>query len=168
MLDNTSAVFIVKQVSLYAGSTIMGLSSIGFQLQARHKYMQLDLPLWLFLIATVLLIFAGAGFAQNTDTMRAETGKLGKYITSVTVGMVVTFIVLPLIVTEPNPVWIMFTGVMSSFSGTVLLYLLTRVLQDKALHDAIIETVTTAIKDFVIGSINRAKAVWDALTGKSK
>lgn len=168
MIDNISATFLAKHISLYFGSTLLGAASIGFQLQARHKYMQLDLPLWLFLIATVILIFAGAGFAQNTDTMRAETGKVGKYLTSCAVGIIVTFIVLPLVVTEPNPVWIMFTGVMSSFSGTVLLYLLTKVLQDKALHDAIIETLTTAIRDFVVGSVNRAKAVWDALTGKSK
>ncbi len=168
MIDNVSVTFLAKHISLYSGSTLLGVASIGFQLQARHKYMQLDLPLWLFLIATVFLIFAGAAFSLRTDTLRSEPGKLGKYLTACGVGIIVTFIVLPLVVTEPNPVWIMFTGVMSSFSGTVLLYLLTKVLQDKALHDAIIETLTTAIRDFVVGSVSRAKAVWDALTGKTK
>ena len=168
MIDNISATFLAKHISLYSGSTLLGVASIGFQLQERHKYMQLDLPLWLFLIATVFLIFAGAGFSLRTDTMQSSGGKVGKYLTACAVGIIVTFVVLPLVVTEPNPVWIMFTGVMSSFSGTVLLFLLTKVLQDKSLHDAIIETITTAIKDFVVGSVNRAKAVWDALTGKSK
>lgn len=168
MLDNISATVLAKHVSLYSGSTLLGLASIGLQLQERHKYMQLDLPLWLFLIATVILIFAGAAFSLRTDTMRTETSKVSKYLTACAVGIIVTFIVLPLVFKEPNPVWIMFTGVMSSFSGTVLLYLLTKVLQDKNLHDAIIETLTTAIRDFVVGSVSRAKAVWDALTGNSK
>ena len=168
MFDNISAGFLAKHISLYAGSTMMGAASIGFQLQARHKYMQLDLPLWMFLIATVLLIFGGAAFSLKTDTLQADTGKVSKYLTACAMGTVVTFIVLPLIVSEPNPVLIMLTGIISSFSGTILLYLLTKVLQDKTLHAAIIEILTSAIKDFVVGSVERARAVWNAFWGKSK
>lgn len=168
MFDNISAVFMAKHVSLYLGSTVMGAASIGFQLQARHKYMQLDLPLWLFLIATVILIFAGAAFSLRTDTMQDESSKGGKYLTACAVGIIVTFIVLPLVVSEPNPVWIMFTGVMSSFSGTVLLYLLAKVVQDRSLHDAIINILKTAVIDFVVGVVERAKDVWNAFMGNSK
>lgn len=169
MFDNISTVIIAKYTGLYLGSTLMGFASIGLQLQQRHQYMQLDLPLWLFLIATIVLIFAGAAFSLGTDTMRDESGKVGKYFTAIAVGTVSTFVVLPLIITEPNPIWIMFTGVTTSFSGTILLYLLTKVLQDKKLHEAIIDIMTNAIKDFVVGFIERIRAVWEAIKhGKDK
>lgn len=168
MFDNIGAVVVAKNLGLYTASTLMGVSSIGFQLQARHRYMQLDLPLWLFLIATVILIFTGAAFSLRTDTMSGEGGRVGKYLTACAVGIIVTFIVLPLVVAEPNPIWIMFTGVISSFSGTVLLYLLTKVLMDVELHTAIIEILKSAIKDFLIGVVNRAKDVWNAIVGNSK
>lgn len=163
MFDHIHSVLLGKYISLSLGSTIMGAASIGFQLQERHKYMQLDLPLWLFLIATVVLIFGSAAFSLTTDTMRSGSGKVSKYFTAISVGTVSTFIVLPLVVAEPNPLWIMFTGVVTTFSGTILLYLLTKVLQDKNLHEAIIEILTNAVKDLIVGSIDRIRAVWEAI-----
>lgn len=165
MIDNITAINTLKHITLFGASTVAGGVSLSVQLQERHQYMYLQLPLWVFLVATVVLIFAGAFVSMLTDTMQSETGKVGKFLTAFTVGVIVTFVVLPLVVAEPNPLYLMLTGVVSSFSGTVLLYLLTKVVTDEVLHQTILDIVTTGIKDSVTTIVTRISDAIKAFFG---
>lgn len=168
MFDDMGATKIAKSISLYFGSTVGGVASLSLQLQTRHQYMHLELPLWVFLTLTIILIFTGAAFSLRTDTLRGGSSRAEKYLTACAMGLIVTFLVLPVVVAKPNPLWIMLTGAISSFSGTILLYLLTRVLQDKALHEALVKITTDALRDGIVGFVERIRAVWDAIHGRGK
>lgn len=165
MIDNFTAMSTLKHITLFGASTVAGGVSLSVQLQERHQYMYLQLPLWVFLVATMVLIFAGAFVSMLTDTMQSETGKVGQFLTALTVGIIVTFVCLPLVVAEPNPLYLMLTGVVSSFSGTVLLYLLTKVVTDEVLHRSILDIVTTGIKDSVTITVTRISDAIKAFFG---
>ena len=165
MIDNITAINTLKHLTLFGASTVAGGVSLSVQLQERHQYMYLQLPLWVFLVATVVLIFAGAFVSMLTDAMQSETGKVGQFLTAFSVGIIVTFVFLPLVVAEPNPLYLMLTGVVSSFSGTVLLYLLTKVVTDEVLHQSILDIVTTGIRESVTTIVTRVSDAIKAFFG---
>lgn len=165
MIDNITAINTLKHITLFGASTVAGGVSLSVQLQERHQYMYLQLPLWVFLAATMVLIFAGAFVSMLTDTMQSESGKVGKFLTALIVGIIVTFVFLPLVVAEPNPLYLMLTGVVSSFSGTVLLYLLTKVVTDEVLHQSILDIVTTGIRESVTTIVSRISDAIKAFFG---
>lgn len=168
MIDKITAIGTLKHITLFGASTVAGGVSLSVQLQEQHQYMYLQLPLWVFLVATMVLIFAGAFVSMLTDTMRTDSGRFGQFLTALTVGIIVTFVFLPLVVAEPNPLYLMLTGVVSSFSGTVLLYLLTKVVTDEVLHQSILDIVTTGVRDSVTTIVTRISDVIKAIFGGGK
>lgn len=119
--------------------------TLGAQLNVTHSFMYLQIPLWWFFVASVVLAFVGAFWSLNTDTLREGGTRMGKLLTAATVGLISTFVVLPSVVDAPNVILMMITSLGGGFSGTVLLYLAARLINNKELHDSVIDIISEKI-----------------------
>lgn len=134
-----SAASLVTQVSPTAPT------SIAAQLNVPHAFMYLQVPLWWFFVASVLLAFVGAFWSLNSDTLKGKGSTVGKLLTAATVGLIATFLVLPAVNDTPNVVAMMLIALGGGYSGTVLLYLAARLVNNKSLHDALIDVISDKI-----------------------
>ena len=147
MPQNIAAFQTAKLLTLSAAGTAASAASISAQLGQTHNFFYLQLPLWLFFIAMIVLTFAGAFLSLTTDYMRTRGTTLSKLTTAVVVALFVSFIVLPTIITEPSVGLMMVTAFFGGLSGTILTYVFMRLLNNKELQDAVIDLIVNrAIK----------------------
>lgn len=147
MPQNIAAFQTAKLLTLSAAGTAASAASISAQLGQTHNFLYLQLPLWLFLIAMIILTFAGAFLSLTTDYMRARGTFLSKFTTAVIVALFISFVVLPTIITEPSVGLMMITAFFGGLSGTILTYVFMRLLNNKELQDAVIDLIVNrAIK----------------------
>ena len=117
-------------------------ASLSMQLNEPYLFFYLQLPLWFIFIAMIILTFLSAFISLATDYMRAAQGTTAsKFATAITVGLVISFVVLPTFISEPTPGLMMLTAAVAGFSGTILLYLAGRLISNKELHDAVIDLI---------------------------
>lgn len=134
-----------KYIAISGVGTAASAMSLGVQLNQQHEFMHLYLPLWYFYVAMIVLSFAGAFLSLATDTLRDKGSTMGKVITATTVGLIVSFILLPAVTAQPSPVVMLVTAVGGGFSGTVLLYLAARLINNQSLQDSVIDLLSTRI-----------------------
>ena len=65
------------------------------------------------------------------------------------VKLVITFLILPVAVSTPSVLFLMITAFFGSLAGTILLHLISELLGDKELLDAVTDTV----KRFLISKL---------------
>ncbi len=141
MPHNIAALKTAQLLTLSTAGTAASAASISAQLGQTHAFFYLQLPLWLFFIAMVVLTFAGAFISLTTDYMRSRGTFAGKFATAVVVGLVISFIVLPTLITEPSAGLMMVTAFGGGLSGTILTYVTMRLLNNKELQDAVIDLI---------------------------
>jgi len=146
MPHNIAAFKTAQLLTLSAAGTAASAAGISAQLGQKHAFFYLQLPLWLFFIAMVVLTFLGAFIALTTDYMRARGTTASKFTTAIVVGLVISFVVLPTLITEPSAGLMMVTAFFGGLSGTILTYVSMRLLNNKELQDAV---VTLIVQRFI-------------------
>jgi len=129
-------------------------ASLSMQLNEPYLFFYLQLPLWFLFITMIVLTFVGAFLSLTTDYMRARGTKTSKFSTALIVGLVISFVVLPTITTEPNPALMMLTAVTAAFSGTTLVYLAGRLIGNKQLQDAVIDLIVQRSIKFLAAALD--------------
>ena len=116
----------------------MGLSE---QLNVTHDYLNLSLPYWVFLLSMAILNFVGAGFATQTDYMRANGSRVGNFFTALFVGLFLSFIVLPTASPDASVGLMQIASFISGLCGTILLRVTINILDRQDLQDAIVDLI---------------------------
>ena len=144
MPQNLATFEAAKMLTLSVAGTATSAAAAGLsvQLNQQYSFFHLDLPLWFFYLAMVLLTFMGAFLSLTTDYMRNSSGStLSKFSTAVMVALFISFVVLPATIDKPSPALMMITSFVGGLSGTLLLYITMRLLGNKELQDAVIDLI---------------------------
>lgn len=141
MQPNLATLEAAKLLTLSTAGTAASAAGISAQLGQTHAFFYLQLPLWFFYIAMIVLAFAGAFLSLTTDYMRSRGTACGKFGTAMIVGLVISFVVLPTLITEPSAGLMMVTAFFGGLSGTILTYVAMRLLNNKELQDAVIDLI---------------------------
>lgn len=141
MPPNLATLESAKLLTLSTAGTAASAAGISAQLSQTHAFFYLQLPLWFFYIAMIVLAFAGAFLSLTTDYMRSRGTFWGKFGTAIVVGLVISFVVLPTLITEPSAGLMMITAFGGGLSGTILTYVTMRLLNNKELLDAVIDLI---------------------------
>lgn len=152
--------FVFSVSGVAASATAVGL---GAQLNQTYAFLYLQLPLWYFYIAMIVLSFIGSFWALFTDTLQSRGNPILKVLVAVSVGLVSSFIILPMFSNQP-PVEVMLgVSLAGSFSGTVLLFLIADVLNDEVLRKDVVLVVKTGIREGVVMVVNRMQSILAAI-----
>ena len=147
MPQNIIAIKIAQSAVLAAASTVASGVSIAIQLSTPHEYLGLQIEYKYFLIASIVLCFMGALLSLRVDFVKKlDSSQWSKVATAMLAGLVITFLILPLAVSQPSVLFLMITAFFGSLAGTILLHLIFELMGDKELLDAVKE----AIKQFLI------------------
>lgn len=147
MPHNYLATQIAHNVLLAVASSVASGVSIAIQLSTQHSYLGLQIEYRYFLIASIVLCFAGALLSLRVDFVKKlDSSQWSKVATAMLAGLVITFLILPLAVSTPSVLFLMITAFFGSLAGTILLHLIFELMGDKELLDAVKE----AIKQFLI------------------
>ena len=158
-----AAVQVAKGIAFSTVSLAVSAVGVGAQLNQTHAFLYMELPLWYFYIAMVILSFVGALWSMFTDTMQARGNPALKLIVAFTVGIVASFVVLPVFASEPPVAVMLFISLAGSFSGTVLLFLIADVLNDNELRQSIIAVAKQAVLDTFKSLADRVRAIAAAI-----
>lgn len=158
-----AAVQVAKGIAFSTVSLAVSAVGVGAQLNQTHAFLYMELPLWYFYIAMVVLSFVGALWSMFTDTMQARGNPALKLIVAFTVGIVASFVVLPVFASEPPVAVMLFISLAGSFSGTVLLFLIADVLNDNELRQSIITVAKQAVLDTFKSLADRVRAIAAAI-----
>ena len=147
MPQNLIAIKIAQSAVLATASTVASGVSIAIQLSTQHSYLGLQIEYRYFLIATIVLCFMGALLSLRVDFVKKlDSSQWSKVATAMLAGLVITFLILPVAVSQPSVLFLMITAFFGSLAGTILLHLIFELMGDKELLDAVKE----AIKQFLI------------------
>ena len=159
MPQNLIAIKIAQSAVLAAASTVASGVSIAIQLSTPHEYLGLQIEYKYFLIASIVLCFAGALLSLRVDFVKKlDSSQWSKVATAMLAGLVITFLILPVAVSTPSVLFLMITAFFGGLAGTILLHLIFELLGDKELLDAVKDTV----KQFLI---SKFKSIADFLGG---
>lgn len=145
----------IKYLTLATSATAASVAGLSAQLGQTHAFLYLQLPIWYFYVGMVGLSIVGALLSLLTDTMQVRGNAFTKVLTAIAIGLISSFIILPIIATEPPVGFMLLTALAGSFSGTVVIYLLAGVINDDALRAEMKEVLTLALRVIVIKRINK-------------
>lgn len=155
-------------ISAYSGTFVANAVttlSLQEQLNQTQPFLHLQLPIWIFYSATAILAVVGAIASLYTDTMQTSiVGRLKNIFMGFLVGLVSAFVILPVATTKPSVELMMFTSLVLSFSGTVLLHIVGAAMRSTEANNGISATI------FEIASVvkDRLLAAFRALFGGDK
>ena len=149
MPQNIAVFETAKILMLSAAGTAASVASFSIQINQPYAFFYLHLPLWFFYIAMVILAFIGAFLALMTDYMQARGTTAGKFFTALLVGLIMSFIVLPTFFTEPSIGLMLITALLGSLSGTILLYMVSRLFSDEELLEAVYDLLKSRLIGFI-------------------
>lgn len=159
-MQHDAVIATTKALALSTAGTAASVASVGVQLNQPHLFLYMQLPLWFFLISMVVLSFLGAFLALLTDYMKGDGSKAGKFFTAFTVGLVLSFVILPTFVQSPSVGWLQITAFFGAFSGTILLYILIRVATNEELHDAVVGLLSDSVLSALKSVRNRISRIF--------
>ena len=155
MPQNLVAIKIAQSAVLAAASTVASAVSMAIQLSTTHQYLWLQIEYKYFLIASIVLCFAGALLSLRVDFVKTlDSSQWSKVATAMLAGLVITFLILPVAISQPSVLFLMITAFFGSLAGTILLHLIFELMGDKELLDA----VKDAIKQFLISKFKSIAA----------
>ena len=155
MPHNYLAIKIAQSAVLAAASTVASGVSIAIQLSTPHEYLGLQIEYKYFLIASIVLCFAGALLSLRVDFVKKlDSSQWSKVATAMLAGLVITFLILPVAISPPSVLFLMLTAFFGSLAGTILLHLIFELMGDKELLDAVKDTV----KQFLISKFKSIAA----------
>lgn len=111
------------------------------QLNVTHEFLNLSLPYWVFLLSMAVLNFVGAGFATQTDYMKANGSRVGNFFTALSVGLFLSFVVLPTANPDASVGLMQIASFISGLCGTILLRVIINIMNRQDLQDAIVDLI---------------------------
>jgi len=111
------------------------------QLNVTHEFLNLSLPYWAFLLSMAVLNFVGAGFATQTDYMKANGSRVGNFFTAFFVGLFLSFVVLPTADPDASVGLMQIASFISGLCGTILLRVIINIMNRQDLQDAIVDLI---------------------------
>lgn len=146
-MQQDMAIATLKHFAISSSGTLAAAASLGAQLNTPHVYLNLHLPYWVFLLSMVLLNFIGAFFALKIDYMQANGSKISNFFTAVTVGLILSFIVIPTLSPSSGVGLMQIASFISGLCGTILIRVIINILNRQDLQQAITDLiVNNAIK----------------------
>jgi hypothetical protein len=153
-----------------AASAAAGLSE---QLHQTHNFLYLDLPLWLFFAAVLLLSAIGSLGSLYIDMMSDSDLKPARMVVNLVLGFLTgvigAFVVLPAITAKPPLALMLITALIMSLIGTVLVKNIGDLLRSASLWQALKEIAMEAlmiIKKLLIERLKLLLAVFFGGGGK--
>ena len=135
--------------------------SLAQQLSVLYPFLYLQLPLYVFFILIALAALLGATAAILTDVMENEKNNFKKVAFAFGTGLTSSFIILPSIITAPSMGILILTALGTSFSGTILIYILAQVIKDKSIQTGI----KNSIGKTILYGIGKLESLLDFLIG---
>ena len=96
-----------------------------------------------------MLVFVGAVLAMTNDYMRQKGTFLGNLLLAITVGFVISFVILPAINDKPTVVVMMLTAFFGGLLGTIFLRMILEVAADDELRTSVANIIKTSILESV-------------------
>lgn len=125
-------------------------SGLAHQLNQTHPFLYLDLPIWIFFAAALVLAMIGSLASLFIDMMSAPVlspARLGlNLMLGFLTGIVGAFIVLPSFTTSPKMPLLLLTALSMSFLGTVMVRNIGELLRSTELWQAI----RVVLKDLIV------------------
>ena len=116
-------------------------SGLAHQLNQTHPFLYLDLPIWIFFAAALVLAMIGSLASLFIDMMSAPVlspARLGlNLMLGFLTGIVGAFVVLPSFTTSPKMPLLLLTALSMSFLGTVMVRNIGELLRSPELWNAI-------------------------------
>ena len=152
---------IATKAILTTATTVGGSMSLAQQLSVLYPFLYLQLPLYVFFILIALAALLGATAALLTDVMENEKNNFKKVAFAFVTGLTSSFIILPSIITAPSMGILILTALGTSFSGTILIYILAQVIKDKSIQTGI----KNSIGKTILYGIGKLESLLDFLIG---
>ncbi|MEC9444250.1 MAG: hypothetical protein VX408_04185 [Pseudomonadota bacterium] len=140
-----SAVNATKLIAASGSGTAISAVSVMVQLNEPHAFLHLQLPYWYFLIASIVLVFVGAVLAMTNDYMRQQGTFLGNLLLAITVGFVISFVILPAVNDKPTVTVMMLIAFFGGLLGTIFLRMILEVATDDELRASVVNIIKTSI-----------------------
>lgn len=118
------------------------------QLNVTHEFLNLSLPYWVFLLSMAVLNFVGAGFATQTDYMKANGSRVGNFFTALSVGLFLSFVVLPTANPDASVGLMQIASFISGLCGTILSRVVINIMNRQDLQDAIVDLIVQQLIKF--------------------
>ena len=142
-MQQDMAIATVKYFAISSSGTLAAAASLGAQLNTPHVYLNLHLPYWVFLLSMVLLNFVGAFFALKIDYMQVSGSKISNFFTAVTVGLILSFIVIPTVSPKSGVGLMQIASFVSGLCGTIFLRVIINILNRQDLWEAIVDLIVS-------------------------
>lgn len=144
-----------------SGANIVAVASaasgLTHQLNQTHPFLYLDLPVWLFFVAAVILSMAGSLVSLFIDLMATPPPSPARLainlILGFLTGVIGAFIVLPSVTANPPMPLLLLTSLSMSLLGTVIVRNIGEVFRSAELWDSI----KTIVKDVIIEALGVLK-----------
>lgn len=156
----TTIGLIVSSTASMVGASTSAIA-LSDQLNQRHEFLYLDLPIWYFFTAVFALSAIGAVASLFTDTIKDSDyrylsipRKIAYVVCGFLCGIIGAFIILPSFTANPEMGIMMMTALVLSFSGMVLINNLSEIKRDDELQKSIrtlIVSRLTAVLNFLGG-----------------
>lgn len=142
-MQQDMAIATVKCFAISGSGMMAAVASLGAQLNTPHVYLNLHLPYWIFLVSMVFLNFFGAFLSLKTDYMQANGSPVSNFFTAATVGLVLSFVVIPTISPNSGVGLMQIASCISGLCGTIFLRVIINILNRQDLQEAIVELIVT-------------------------
>lgn len=155
---------LAPKLALLGASTVSGSLTLTQQLNVLYPFLYLQLPLYIFFILIIIAALIGSLAALLTDVMEEEASSFKKVLFAFSIGLTSSFIILPSLVSVPSMGILLLTALGTSFSGTILIYILAQVIKDKNIQSAIKNSISKTI----LYVFNKAESFIDYFLGNKK
>lgn len=155
---------LAPKLALLGASTVSGSLTLTQQLNVLYPFLYLQLPLYIFFILIIIAALIGSLAALLTDVMEEEASSFKKVLFAFSIGLTSSFIILPSLVSVPSMGILLLTALGTSFSGTILIYILAQVIKDKNIQSAIKNSISKTI----LYVLNKAESFIDYFLGNKK
>lgn len=134
-------------------------SGLTQQLNQTHPFLYLDLPIWLFFAAAVILSMMGSLVSLFIDLMATPPPSVARLainlILGFLIGIIGAFVILPSVTAAPPMPLLLLTALSMSLLGTVIIRNIGEVLRSAELW----QSIKTIIKDVIIEALEVAKKI---------
>lgn len=135
--------------AIAATGSAAGLTTLSMELGQTQQFLYLNIPIWMFFCAALLLSMFGSFASLFIDIMREAKLTRAQMTLNLMLGfftgIVGAFVILPAITATPVMPIVLLTALILSFVGTVLVRNLGDIIRD--------DQLATIVKDFILGSI---------------
>lgn len=136
-MQHDAVIETIRAIGLSGTGLIASAASLSVHLNTPHIFLSLPFPYWFFLATTVFLTLLGAFLSLKNDYMRAQGTPVGNFFLALITGLVISFVILPVVVKEPSVGILQVAGLFSGMFGTIGLRIFIDLGGDAELRDEV-------------------------------